>query len=139
MPDLDLGELLRLRGMIESAASSVEADGNGAPALTESYSRLRGLTRDYVEAYGLNIDEFDPAFPEVEVVEYPEHEHPRRLAARDRTYAPRAKQAQALLGQLGGWVSGLIEELTLEQRMRLEAEERVKQERRQPPGFTPSD
>jgi hypothetical protein len=137
MAELDLGQLLRLRGMIESAATSVTADGDGAPALTESYARLRGLARDFVEAPDLNIDEFDPAFPEMDVVEFAEHEHPRRLMARNTTYAPQAKRAQALLGQLGGWVSGLIDEITLEQRLRFEAQERVKQERRQPPGFRP--
>jgi len=134
MAELDLGELLRLRGMLESAATG-PADGDGAPALTESYTRLRGLVRDYVEAHGLNIDEFDPAFPEIDLVEFPEHQHPRDFAARTMAHTPQAKRAQALLGQLAGWVSGLIDELTLDKRLRLEAEERVKQERRQPPGF----
>jgi hypothetical protein len=102
MAELDLGELLRLRGMVESAATSVPADGEGAPALIESYTRLRGLVRDYVEAYDLNIDEFDPAFPEIDAIDRTQYEHPRHTMTRKHTYAPQAKQALALLGQLGG-------------------------------------
>lgn len=135
MPEVDLGELLRLRGMTDSAATSVTADGEGAPALIESYTRLRGLTREFVGANGLNIEEFDSAFPEIDAIDLRQFEHPRNRMHRKGMYAPQAIRAQALIGQLGGWLSGLFDEVTLERRLRLEAEERVKQERRQPPGF----
>jgi hypothetical protein len=108
---LNVGQLLRLRGMIESAAASVEPDGDGAAALTQSYLRLRGMVRDLVDDSSATLAEFDAAFPEIEPVELNSHEHPRQMGMRGMRYAPHARQAKALLGQLAGWVSGLISEL----------------------------
>jgi hypothetical protein len=102
--------------MIDSAASSVQPDGDGAAALTQSYLRLRGMVRDLVEESSATLDEFDRAFPEIEGVEVTTDEHPRNMAMRPMKYAPHAREAKALLGQLAGWVSGLIEELEYEQR-----------------------
>lgn len=115
---LDMGQLLRLRGMIESAAGSVEATGDGAAALTESYDRLRSRVRAAMEDSKVDLAEFDDAFPEIEVVEIADHEHPREMGMRGMKYAPHAAKAKALLGQLAGWVSGLIQELEYEQRSR---------------------
>lgn len=113
---LDMGQLLRLRGMIVSASTSVEATGDGAAALTESYVRLRGRVRAVMEASSGDLAEFDAAFPEMEIVELKDREHPRDIAKRAMKYAPHAQRAQALLGQLAGWVTGLIQELEYEQR-----------------------
>ena len=115
---LNIGQLLRLRGMIESASTSVEATGDGATALTESYVRLRDRVRAVMEDSSGDLAEFDAAFPEIETVELEDHEHPREMAMRGMKYAPHAKRAQALLGQLAGWVTGLIQELEYEQRSR---------------------
>lgn len=112
---LDLGQLLRLRGMIQSAADSIEPDGDGAAALTESYARLRSRVRDLVEVSSAELKEFDAAFPVLDVIEVPDREHPRKMAMRGMEHAPHAKRAKLLLGQLAGWVTGLIEELQLEQ------------------------
>lgn len=119
---LDMGKLLRLRGMIESATASIEATGDGAAALTESYVRLRGRVRAVMEDSSVDLAEFDAAFPEIEIVEVHDQEHPRQMAMRGMKYAPHAKRAQALLGQLGGWVTGLIQELEFEQRARHESD-----------------
>ena len=119
---VDLGQLLRLRGMINSAATSVEADGDGAVALTQGYARLRARVRELVEESGATLGEFDAAFPEIEVIELPTHEHPRNMSMRKLKYAPHAKQDQALLGQLAGWVSGLIDELAYEQHLPIKPE-----------------
>jgi hypothetical protein len=113
---LDLGQLLRLRGMIESAATSVEPDGDGASALTQSYMRLRGLVSQLVEESGATHEEFNAAFPEIEEIKIEGHQHPREMAMRPMKYAPQAREAKALLGQLAGWVSGLIDELEHEHR-----------------------
>ena len=113
---LDLGQLLRLRGMIDSAATSVEPDGDGASALTQSYLRLRGLVSDLVEESSATRDEFDSAFPKIDPVKIEGRQHPREIAMRSMRYAPQAREAKALLGQLAGWVSGLIDELEHEQR-----------------------
>jgi hypothetical protein len=102
--------------MIESAAASVEPDGDGAAALTQSYMRLRAMLRELVEDSSATLEEFDRAFPEIEGVEIVSHEHPRQMGMRGMRYAPHALQAKALLGQLGGWVSGLIAELEHEHR-----------------------
>lgn len=115
---LNMGQLLRLRGMIESASTSVEATGDGAAALTESYIRLRGRVRAVMEESSSDLAEFDAAFPEIELVEVGDQEHPRQMAMRSMKYAPHAKRARALLGQLAGWVTGLIQELEYEQRSR---------------------
>jgi hypothetical protein len=109
--------------MIASAASSIEPDGDGAAALTQGYLRLRERVRSLVEDSTATLEEFDAAFPEIEPVEIPEREHPRKMAMRQMQFAPQARQAKALLGQLAGWVSGLIEELEYEQRSGDDAEQ----------------
>jgi hypothetical protein len=119
---LDMGQLLRLRGMIERASTSVEATGDGAAALTESYVRLRGRVRAVMEDSSGELAEFDAAFPEIETVAIEDREHPRNMAMRAMKYAPQAKRAQALLGQLAGWVTGLVQELEYEQRSRYESD-----------------
>jgi uncharacterized protein with von Willebrand factor type A (vWA) domain len=119
---LDMGQLLRLRGMIEGASTSVEATGDGAAALTESYARLRSRVRAVMEDSTGDLDEFDAAFPEIEVVAIADREHPREMAMRGMKYAPQAKRAQALLKQLAGWVTGLIQELEYEQRSRYDSD-----------------
>ena len=102
--------------MIDSCCKPVEPDGDGAAALTQSYLRLRGMVRDLVEESSATLDEFDRAFPEIEGVAVETDQHPRTMAMRPMKYAPHAREAKALLGQLAGWVSGLIEELEYEQR-----------------------
>jgi hypothetical protein len=106
-----VGQLLRLRGMIHSAATSVEADGNGAQALTQSFARLRGMVRDVVDDSSATVEEFDTAFPVIPVVQHDSDEGMREVAMRQSLYSPQAKEAQALLGQLAGWVDGLLEEI----------------------------
>lgn len=113
---LAMGQLLRLRGMIESTATSVEPDGDGAAALTQGYARLRGMTRALVDESSATLEEFDTAFPEIEVIQISAREHPREMGMRPVRYAPHAKRARALLGELAGWVNGLIAEIEYEQR-----------------------
>jgi hypothetical protein len=62
------------------------------------------------------LAEFDGSFPEIGVIEVDPHPHPREAALRAIKFAPHSRQAQALLGQLEGWVTGLIEEFEYEQR-----------------------
>jgi hypothetical protein len=102
--------------MIQSAANSIEPNGDSAAALTESYDRLRSRVRAVMEGSKVDLAEFDDAFPSMEVVQIAENEHPRQMAMRDMKYGPHAAKAKVLLGQLAGWVTGLIEELEYEQR-----------------------
>lgn len=113
--------------MIDSASRAVEVDGHAAPALTESYTRLRGMVRDLVAASDPSLAEFDAAFPEIQVVAIPTAQSPHSVVTQAMRNHPHATKAQALLGQLAGWVSGVINELTFEQRLRMEAEARVRQ------------
>jgi hypothetical protein len=71
------------------------------------------MVRDLVEESSATLEEFDAALPEIEPVEIETHEHPREMAMRPMKYGPHARQAKALLGQLAGWVSGLIAELRI--------------------------
>jgi hypothetical protein len=120
--------------MVESAAAG-EANGYSAPAFTQSYVRLRGQVAQLVTGTSLE-EEFAGAFPEIEQVEIPKGRNdPAVLSMQKSALAPQAHRAQALIGQLGGWLTGLIDEQTLQQRIEAEAAVRIKQERRQPPGF----
>jgi hypothetical protein len=131
--DLDLGKLLRLKGMVESAASAVDpAQPESAHAITDSYQRLRAQVGELVGGSDLE-GEFTASFPEIDVARF----EPRRgsLIAEGAAALNAAQRARVLLGQLAGWLEGLIVERTLQQRIEAEAAERVKQERKQPPGF----
>lgn len=123
----DLGQLLRLQGMIESAATSVEPEGSSAPALTQAYARLRVQVRNLIGESDPSLAEFDGAFPEIEVVELQILRDPADTMLHTMQHKPHATRAQVLLAQLAGWVSGLINDLTFEQRLRIDAEARAKQ------------
>jgi hypothetical protein len=129
---LDLGQLLRYKGMVEAASTAVDADGAAAHALSESYMRLREQLANVLE--GDLSDEFNAVFPEIEIPA-PVQVHPGAAARAAIAQTPAARRAQVLLTQLAGWLDGLIAEQTLDQRLKLEAAERVAQERRKPPGF----
>jgi hypothetical protein len=133
---LELGPLLRLKAMTDEAASSLEPESASAPAFTEAYNRLRAAVRELVDKTPIE-GEFLNFFPEIEQVSVSLSQHPREAVREMVRFESAAKQARLLLGQLAGWVDGLIQEQTLERRLRLEAEERVKQERKQAPGFRP--
>ena len=136
MVELDLGRLLRLKGMIESAASTVDPAVASAPALTESYSRMRAQVFELVNGSELS-NEFSAAFPKMNPVSTPSGSgHPSNMVRQIRTAEAEAQKARTLLGQLAGWLTGLIEEQTLTARIKAEAAERIKQQRGV--GFAPS-
>jgi hypothetical protein len=133
MSDPDLGRLFRLHGAVKAAAD-VTPDGQAAPVLTSSYLRLREQALELADDE--RRAELEATFPIMDALELPASTHPRFAVTLQATGGPAARTAQALLVQLAGWLDGYIAAMTLEQRMRLEAEERVKQERRRAPGFT---
>ena len=133
MAEIDLGRLLRLKEMIASAAGVDPANATSVYALAKSYGRLRAQVAATVEGSSLE-QEFEGAFPSADQVGRLPQE-PQMLRSGGITHSQVARDAQALLAQLAGWVEGLIAEQTLERRLELEATERVKQERRQSPGF----
>lgn len=133
MADLDLDRLIRLEETIKAAAA-VEATGAAAVALTESYNRLRAQVGDLVGATDL-AGEFEATFPELEPVEEPGR-HPREVEKAKLRGGFAAHRAQAQLGQLAGWIGGIVRSMTLERQMEMNAEATAKLAAKRPPGFS---
>jgi len=133
--EFELGRLLRLEEAIRAASEAVEPDGASAFALTESYVRLRAQGMELVKGSDLET-EFESMFPAIDVAEAPSR-HPRVAAQSVITGEPVPRQARTLLGQLAGWIGGIVRRMTLERQMELDAEARAKLEARKPPGFAP--
>src|SRR4051794_17718850 len=101
---IELGKLIRLKGIAESAAKIPPTDGTAAPGLVNSYRRLRLQIREGLEEE--LQEEFETNFPEIAEVPAVGH-HPRDAAVYAMRYAPAAAEAAALLTQLAGWLDGL--------------------------------
>jgi hypothetical protein len=129
----DLGRLLRVRAMVIGAAQ-VEATEGAALALVRAYAGLREEMLHVLESEALGPlrDEFERLFT---TMEEPEPFHPYRGAVGHAELASAASEAQVNLLKIQGWIQGLVDELTLEQRLRLEAEEKAKLESKFKPGF----
>ena len=129
---LNLGKLLRVRNMV-IASAQVEATHNAQLALYRAYQGLR--TEMLVVLSGSEVsdlrDEFERLFPDLE--------EPREVVATMHHTVTRAQEgaieAQAGLRKMEGWIQGLIDEQTLEQRLRMDAEEKAKFESKRPTGF----
>ncbi len=123
---LDIGRLLRLKNMVDTAATSVEPNAGSARALTDSYVRLREEVREMIADSELK-HEFHRVFPGIAIQEAPNPSLAGGLALEDDARLnAEAQRARALLGQLAGWVQGLIDEQTLEKRLQLEAEAKAR-------------
>ncbi len=113
-PNLDIGKLLRVRGMALNAAQ-IEATHNAVGALCRAYNGLcREMTFEILgeESVSGLRSEFVRLFPEIAEPQSPQGDAYRKAAI----------EAHLGLGRLQGWVQGLIDELTLETRLRLDAE-----------------
>jgi hypothetical protein len=124
---MDVGRLLRARGMV-SAATQMEANHLTAVALTRAYASLR--EEILLGLRGLMREEFERLF---EPLAIPADYNPN--ASDPATWTQLAVKALLSLRTLEGWIQGLIDQATLEQRMRIEAEEKAKWEAKRPPGF----
>ena len=127
-PMLDLGRLLRVQAMVTEVAQTT-ATFRASNALVRAYLRLREeIIGALAEAEGLEElrAEAERLFPILDE------------ASRNNQGRMEEATAAALINirQIGGWVQGLIDEQTLERRMRMEAEERAKLAARSAPGFT---
>src|SRR5579859_2078572 len=132
--ELSLGRLLRMQAMVTQAAQ-VEAGRDSAAALVHAYSALRTEMLDVLDRDSLAElrGEFDRLFPEME--EPPPFNPNFDPVSSHAKLAAAASQAQMGLRRLQGWIQGLIDEMTLSERMKLEAEARVKLENKPKPGF----
>lgn len=128
----ELGKLLRMRNMV-TAAAQVEATHDSARALVRAYLGLRDEMLVVLEGESLDDlrEEFERLFSPIE--------EPREVnVAIHHTItaaAALAAEAQVGLRRMEGWIQGLIDEQTLEQRLRMEAEEKAKLESKRPTGF----
>lgn len=119
------------------AAAQVEAVRDSAAALVRAYTGLRSeliLIVESAESTDL-VDELDRLFPPMEEPEpfnsfYGVDSHIQLATA--------AEDARTRLGQLGGWVQGLIDELTFQERLQLDAEARARNDAKPPMGFAGS-
>ena len=102
-PSPDLGRLRRIKGMVESARTDVGQEWHAAPALTESYNRLRGEVLSALENTP-HENEFENAFQEIEEVKA-QRASPRSTAMG----ASAAARASGLLGQMAAWLKELID------------------------------
>ena len=131
---LALGRLLRMRAMVMEAAQ-IEATFHAGGALVRAYLGLRDEMLRILEPEALAElrEEFERLFPVVREPRSISRSMPNLTRAQQ---AEAASEAQLSLRKLQGWIQGLIDELTFEERLRLEAEARVAQANR-PMGFQP--
>lgn len=118
-----LPRLLRLRGAIQRSLDSAGDIDAYSEGLKDSYARLRMQARELAVAMGVSAEEFDSIFPEqVEVAE------PNLITL--------AKAAASLLGQLDGYLGGLVQAQAINEQITLEQLELAREAARRPPGFT---
>ena len=124
-PSLDLGKLLRMRAMVTQAAQ-VEATYHAGGALVRAYHGLRAEMFLILEPEALADlrAEFQRLFPSLGE---PPMFSPALAVATQARLAEAASEAQLSMRKLQGWIQGLIDELTLDQRLRLEAEAKAKE------------
>jgi hypothetical protein len=135
--NLDFGRLLRVQSMVTEAAQT-EATYKAAIGLVRAYNGLRDEIFSIVEAAGLQEMRAEclRLFP---LLEYPHPFNPNFPIETSAGLEAAASEALLNLRKLGGWIKGLIDEMTFEQRLRIEAEEKAKLEARPPTGFTAGD
>lgn len=129
---LDLGKLLRLDEMVTQAAQT-EAVRDSARALVRAYQTLATEIHTFLLPHPELSEEFRRLFGPLEdpgpFREMHALDDQMRLAAA-------AEEALMRIKLIGGWVKGLIRELTLEETMRLEAEAKVRLATKPPTGFS---
>ena len=130
---LDLGRLLRVQAMVTESAQT-EATYKAGTALVRTFMGLREEILLIMRG-----DELEPLRGECNRL-FPPMGNPPPFdpaTGAETTKYLEAAAGEALLNlrKLGGWIQGLINELTLERRLRLEAEAKVAQASRPPTGF----
>lgn len=125
MPPSRVGPLLRLKALADAAAAT-QPSFTSSSALVQSYERLRDQVREFLADDTERLREFENAFRPIGAASSSAERGPARQAQATTTSAARAEQAALLLRQIGGWLDGLVQELTYDERIRLEAEEVAK-------------
>jgi hypothetical protein len=123
--------------MVAAANNSLEPSPASAHALTHGYLNLRTQILDAVRGSSLEA-EFILSFPEFTPADPPDMRAAGNLGRQQHADIDAfGRRAKMLLGQLAGWLQGLIDEQTLEQRLKFEAEARIAHEQRRT-GFSAS-
>jgi hypothetical protein len=132
--NLDLGRLLRVQAMVRE--SQVEATHAAADALVRAYLSLREEMHTILASEDLKELqlEFQRLF---ERMDDPVPFIPLLNVETGAKRESAAYEALVNLRKLSGWIQGLIDELTFEQRLRIEAEEKAKAANRPGVGFGP--
>jgi len=133
---LDLGKLLRVDEMVTQAAQ-VEAVRDSAGALVHAYTGLRAEILTLLEDKPLRElrEEFERLF---QPLDEPARFSPALPLESQVRLASAAEEALMRIRLVGGWVKGLIRELTLAETMRLEAEAKARLAAKPQTGFAPS-
>jgi hypothetical protein len=118
--------MLRLKKMAEAAAAT-EPSRNSANALRESYGRLRAQVAELLQGSPEGT-EFERVFPEPPSAGGDQRGGfgPAAASAATASRIDAAERFALLLRQMGGWLDGLIDEATFDQRMLYEAEASAK-------------
>jgi hypothetical protein len=130
---VNIGRLLRVQAMVTEVAQT-EATYKAAGALVRAYLSLRAEVILIMAAEELSDlrGEAMRLFPEIgEPAPFTSAGQPQSHEVLETA----ATEALSRLRQLGGWIQGLINELTLDQRLRLEAEAKAKLEAHPGTGF----
>lgn len=130
---ITIGPLLRVHAMVAELAYT-DAANESVRALVHAYNRLRDelLLILQPDALGQLRTEFERLFPGLN--DPPPFDRATGKSLDPLLLAGWASEAKLGIKQLQGWIQGLIDELTLERRLQLEAEAKAK---RSPTGFTP--
>jgi hypothetical protein len=126
-----LARLLRFRGMLAEGLPDGELNNADAEGLASAYLRARTLAADIAKELGIRMLEFDNQFPQTAGEVTKGHMNPQ-MAIHNLSIA---KTAALLLGQLGGWAGGLIEQIALEQGITSEQAAAAREAARPPIGF----
>jgi hypothetical protein len=113
-----LGKLLRLRAMVTA-------------------TQLAHVSRAVIGAYTTLLEELTDAVSDEPTLVAELERVFKPLPNPATGYGPQVEEAGLKLRMLAGWIQGLIDEATLEHRLRMEAEEKAKLEAKLKPGFNP--
>ncbi len=119
-----LARLLRLRGAIQRSLDSAGAVDAFSEGLRHSYVRLRAEARKLaVGEVGVSEEEFDGMFP-------------ADVAVEETNLITIAKAAATQLGQLDGYLGGIVQTQAINEQVTLEQLEVAREAARRPVGFS---
>jgi hypothetical protein len=126
---IHFSKLLRLRGMLNAA--QIDATPRAGTALVNACNALKSEIVLTFADPGLSAlrEEFERLFPPVGM---PQNTH------LDSAMLTAANSALVQLRTMSGWIEGLIDEASFDARLRAEAEAKVRQQAKQPTGFSAS-